>query len=85
MYQQNMFCLDITPPFMIYHLELITIDDFPLFDDSHKDPRLDINLTIFQVFFDLMREIRSRKAEADKQTNDKKSKKKKSKKKCTIL
>ncbi len=41
---------------------------------------------MFQVFFDLMREIRSRKAEQNRQADGKsKKKKEKGKKKCTIL
>ncbi|CAH1788735.1 unnamed protein product [Owenia fusiformis] len=38
-----------------------------------------------KVFFDLMREIRAQKAEANKQTNGKKSKTKEKKRKCCIL
>lgn len=38
-----------------------------------------------QVFYDLMREIRSRKMEASRQNNGKKTKKNEKRKKCTIL
>ena len=45
----------------------------------------DTRCCVFQVFYDLMREIRAQKVAAAKPDNDKKGKKKKSGRKCVIL